>query len=82
MQVYKTKNSFVDSEEAQIIRQKLQSMADSDVYNTEPTYTADTMHYPDSLIPFVDKHLKYLGSHPKLEAEMYLMNLRLMTRIR
>ena len=77
----KTRSGFFESEEAKDIRQKLQAMTSSSLYNTASTYTTNGLQYPDNLIPFIDKHMNYLYSHPMLDTEMYLTNLRLMTRI-
>ena len=82
MQALKTRSGFFDSEQAKDIKQKLQYMMTSGLYNTVSSYTINGLRYPDNLIPFVDKHMNYLNSHPKLDAGMYLANLRLMTRIR
>lgn len=76
-----TRINFFGSEESEDIRQRLQYMVDSGSYNTKSSYTANGHRYPDNLLPFVDKHMNYLNSHPKLDAGMYLNNLRLMTRV-
>ena len=82
MLTQKTRTGFFESEEAKVIRQELQDMMISGKYHTPSSYTTNGMQYPDNLIPFVDKHMNYLNAHPKLDAEMYLTNLRLMTRAR
>jgi hypothetical protein len=82
MSVYQKKYRFIDSEEGQDIRQKLQFMTVDKKYNTESSYSANSSLYPNNLIPFVEKHMQYLSVHPKLDAWMYLANLRLMTRVR
>jgi hypothetical protein len=76
------RSTFFDSEEGEAIRQKLQHMTLDSTYNTEPSYSANTVRYPDNLIPFVDKHMDYLNAHPKLEAHKYLANIKLKSRIR
>ena len=81
-QVLKTRTNFFASEEAEEIKRTLQKMVESGVYNTASSYTANSYEYPDNLMPFVDKHMNYLNAHPKLDAGMYITNLRLMTRIR
>jgi hypothetical protein len=80
--MFKTRTKFFESTEANDIRQILQQMAGSSLYNTLSSYTTHGTQYPNNLIPFVDKHMNYLNNHPKLDAEMYLANLRLMTRAR
>ena len=81
IRILNVKSSFFDSEESKAIKQRLQLMADSVTYNTQSSYTANGLRYPDNLLPFVDKHMNYLSAHPQLDAGMYLRNLRLMTRI-
>ncbi len=78
----KKRSGFFDSQEAVDIKEKLQYMVTSGLYNTVSGYTANGELYPDHLMPFVDKHMNYLHANPKLDAEMYLTNLRLKTRIR
>lgn len=65
------------------IREKLTAMLSNPALNTRTsTYSANTALYPDSEIPFVEKHIAYLMDHPKLDPEQYLANLRLMSKIR
>ena len=75
-----TRTGFFASQEAAEIKQELQHMVASGLYNTSSSYSANSVLYPDHLIPFVDKHMNYLNSNPKLAAQMYLKNLRLKTR--
>jgi hypothetical protein len=63
------------------IRMQLLLMVQDTTYNTGSTYSADGERYPDNLIPFVDKHMNYLYSHPTMDPVQYLGNLRLMTRV-
>ena len=57
-------------------------MARDNVYNTGSSYSANSIQYPDNLIPFVDKHVNYLNAHPGLDPSQYIANLRLITRIK
>lgn len=82
MHATKLRRGFFDSQEAKDIGDLLEQMVASAAYNTTSTYSADSVHYPDNLIPFLDKHLNYLYAHPKLDARSYVANLRLLTRIR
>lgn len=83
MPTFKTKRTgFFESAEAEAIRTTLQDMITSGLYNTASSYAADSAHYPDHLISFTEKHMNYLNTHPKLDADMYLANLQLMTRTR
>jgi hypothetical protein len=74
--------SFLDSEEAKDIKRMLQQMTQDISYSTQPSYSGDSLTYPDNLMPFIDKHMNYLSNHPKLDADKYLANIRLMTRVR
>lgn len=76
------RTDFFESEEAKEVKQKLQLMVASGLYNTTSSFTTNGFQYPDKLMPFIDKHMNYLNSHPKLDSDKYLANLRLMTRIR
>jgi hypothetical protein len=76
------KLSLFESEEGAVIKLALLRMARDAAYNTKSSYSADAVAYPDNLIPFVDKHMSYLNTHPSVDSEQYLANLRLMTRIR
>jgi hypothetical protein len=82
MATFKTRSGFLDSKEGLAIRQKLQFMMGDKTYNTQSSYSANSMQHPNNLITFVDKHMNYLNVHPKLDAHMYLANLQLMTRVR
>lgn len=70
------------AEEEQEVRDALHQMVLSGLYNTSPGYTANSAAYPDGLMPFVDKHMRYLDIYPKLDAQVYIANLRLKTRLR
>ncbi len=82
MSTVKKKSSFFGSEVAIQIEQTLRSMAEDVRYNTDSTYSADAVQYPNNLIPFVDKHMNYLKTHPSVDPHHYVSNLRLMTLIR
>jgi len=76
------KVKFIESEEGIEIARILEQMASDDTYNTESSYSANSELYPDNLIPFVDKHMNYLSSHPTTDPRHYMSNLRLMTRVK
>jgi hypothetical protein len=82
MAIAKKRISFLDSGEGIQARQTLQSMTEDSMYNTGPSYSANTGLYPDNLVPFVAKHMNYLIAHPNLDAHQYVSNIRLMTRIK
>lgn len=70
------------AEEEQEVREALRQMVLNTSYNTSPGFTANSIVYPDGLMPFVDKHMQYLDTYPKLDAHTYLANLRLKTLVR
>lgn len=76
------KSSFDNDEQVAEIRAELELMVESTYYNTQPSFSANTERYPDSKIPFVEKHIEYLLSHKGLDPHQYISNLRLMTRIK
>jgi hypothetical protein len=82
MPSYKKKTDFFQTEAGLEVVQVLRNMAEDVKYNTESGYSANSETYPDNLIPFVDKHMDYLRSHPSMDPQQYLSNLRLMTLIR
>lgn len=73
---------FLNSERGAEARQSLMVLSDDPKYNTPATYTSQQSKYPDNRLPFVDKHMQYLGMHPQVDARNYIANLRLMTRSR
>jgi hypothetical protein len=76
------KTDLLLSEEGLLIQETLRHMEHDTAFNTEACYSADTVNHPDSQISFADKHIKYLRSHPQVNPQHYLSNLRLMTRVR
>lgn len=69
---------FLVSKEAETIRETLEAMMDDPEFNTTSLYSSAAGEKQ----LFVDKHLRYLSLHTNLNADHYLSNLRLMTRIR
>lgn len=82
MATNKRQSDFITSEEGQQIKQALLSMLENEQYSTESSYSTNADLYPDNLIPFIDKHMHYLTSHPSVDPAHYLANLRLITRVR
>jgi hypothetical protein len=76
------KINFFDTEDGVAFEQELKDMDANAIYATSSSYSTNSELYPDNLIPFVDKHMNYMRSHPSTNAQHYLANLRLMTRIR
>lgn len=82
MATQKTRKDFIETQEGKGVKQILQQMVGDSTYNTAPSYSTNDQLYPDNLIPFVDRHMSYLISHPTVEASKYLANIKLMTRVR
>lgn len=78
----KSVKRFLESEEGKDIKKKLQAMTFDVAYNTEPSFSTNVGQYPDNLIPFTDKHMKYLSTHPSINTQQYLANIKLKSRIR
>lgn len=72
-----SRQKFLDSDEAKLINSDLENMVADPYFNTQSTYTTSS----GNCLSFVDKHMKYLSDHPKLNPRHYLSNLKLMTRI-
>jgi hypothetical protein len=81
MPTIKKRTNFVESAEGQEALQALTLMCSDSRYNTVSTFSADSISYNDNLIPFVDKHMKYLSEHKNLNPTHYIANLRLMNRV-
>lgn len=82
MPTYKKKTDFFETEEGKEFIENLHSMDADTKYNTDPSFSVNSELYPDNLMPFVDKHINYVRSHPSTDPRHYLANLRLMTRLR
>ena len=82
MPVTKKRTDLYKTEEGAHILRELRAMVADSKYNTGSTYSSDVSTYADHKIPFTDKHMQYLIAHPSVDAEQYLSNLRLMTRVR
>jgi len=72
----------IGSDAERYVRTELQHMVLNDSFNTTSSYVPVSVKYPDGLISFVDRHMRYLNANPKLDAWMYIANLRLKTRAR
>ena len=82
MATYKKKADFFQTEEGISVEKSLRTMVADNTYNTKSSYSANSELYPNNLIPFVNKHMEYLRSHPATDPQHYLSNLRLMTRVK
>jgi hypothetical protein len=82
MSSYKKKPNLFETQEGVEIVLALKKMDADNLYKTGPSYSANTTLYPNNLIPFVNKHMDYLRSHPATDPRHYVANLRLMTRVK
>lgn len=78
--MYSRKQDFFDTPEGAAIKEILELIDKSDDYNSSPSYSPNTEVYGDNLIPFVDKHMAYIRSHPSLNAMQYVSNLKIVSR--
>lgn len=81
MSTYK-KINFYESEAGIQAKHDLQAMAADKKYHTVSTYNSNSELYPDNKISFVEKHMHYLRTHPNTDPQLYISNLRLMTKIK
>lgn len=82
MPTAKKRPDLYTSAEGAKIEEALKNMATDIGYSTIDTYSANADVHPDHLVTFVDKHMAYLQTHPSVDPDHYLANLRLMTRVR
>lgn len=80
MATLKKKINFFESEIGEETLQLLIAMTKDNTFNTSASYSANITRYPDNSMPFVDKHMNYLSTHPAIDPRHYIANLRLMTR--
>jgi hypothetical protein len=78
--MYYRKQDFFDTPEGVEIKKILTLIDNSEDYNSSPSYSPNTEVYGDNLIPFVDKHMAYIRSHPALNAMQYISNLKIVSR--
>jgi hypothetical protein len=78
----KKKINFFETEQGTELAGVLERMTLDVAFNTEDSYTADVMRYPDNKMPFLDKHRNYIAAHPDVNPLDYVANLRLKTRLR
>ena len=82
MATHKKRPPFFETEEGLEVERLLIAMVADPVYNTGTSYSTNTEAYPDNQIPFVNKHMEYLRTHPAINPSHYIANLRLITRKR
>lgn len=77
----KKRVNFYESEVGLSVKQILVEMTQNSAYNTTASYSANTTTYPDNSIPFVNKHMDYLNTHPNINPDHYISNLKLLTKL-
>lgn len=73
---------FFETDEGLQIENMLRAMEKDTSYNTESTYVADGVQFPDHILSFMDKHKRYILANPAIDPRSYVANLRLKTRLR
>ena len=71
------KQAFFKSDKAKELRELLIAMTKDPAYNTHIQGLVD---YPDEE-RFIEKHMHYMGSYPRMDHLQYVSNLRLKTKI-
>lgn len=69
---------FLQSEEAAMLREELEAMVKDSAYNTVTRYTLVAANGSQ----FVENHMKYMASHLNMDHRQYILNVKLMTKIR
>lgn len=69
---------YLKSDTAKDVRKELQAMFENPNYCTESSYSPSS----EDPVSFVNKHLRYLSMHQKINHQQYLSNLRLMTKVK
>jgi hypothetical protein len=77
-----TKPDFYDTPVAIELRSQLVDMEANETYTTVSSYSPKTDLYSDNMIPFVDKHMHYFRTHPNLNMNQYMANLKILCRVR
>lgn len=72
------RQEFLQSENARLLRQELEAMVKSPKYNTSARYTPIVIDGSQ----FVDKHMRYMANHLRMNHQQYISNVKLMTKIR
>lgn len=70
---------FLKSEAGIAAYNELKRMIEDDSYNTCSSFSPSA---EDGKLLFIDKHMSYLCTHLGVNAEQYLSNLRLITKVR
>ncbi len=72
------RQEFLRSEKAALLREQLEAMVKDRAYNTTARYTLVAADGSQ----FVENHMRCMANHPNMNHEQYVMNVKLMTKIR
>lgn len=78
MSTTSSKQSFIHSEKAAQLRAELTRMVDSAIYNTRPIYSLGE----GDKYQFVERRMAYMSKYPTMDHWQYILNLKLMTKIK
>ena len=73
-----TKQKFLSSHLGITLRDELIKMVKNPDYNTTPIYST----FVSDEFQFVEKHMTYMSRFPAMDHHQYVLNLKLMTKIR
>jgi hypothetical protein len=72
-----SRQEFLKSEEADLLREQLQVLVNDPSYNTNMMYTLQLSDGSQ----FVEKHMAYMANHLRMDHRQYVLNVKLMTRL-
>jgi hypothetical protein len=78
--MYTRKNDFFDTPEGKEIEAILRNIAESDDFSTSSSYNPNGELYMNNSMTFVEKHMAYIRSHPKVNPNQYVSNLKISSR--
>ena len=73
-----TSKEYLKTETGIRAEAELKRMAQSLAFETTELFNSRV----DSDLSFIDRHIKYLVNHPNVKATNYLMNLKVMTKVK
>ena len=80
MNISKRELDFATTDVGKWCQDVLEKLEQDTAYFSEPSFTSDTDHFPDNLMPFTLTHMNYLAKHPEVNPRHYISNLRLRSR--
>jgi hypothetical protein len=78
--MYSKKQDFFDTPEGKEIEEILKHIASSDDFSTSSSYSPNSDLYMNNSMTFVEKHMAYIRSHPKVNPGQYVSNLKISSR--